>query len=79
MIEKEQILIKVEQALETIRPFLIADGGNIEVVNLTDDLDLHVQLQGNCEICPMNTSTLRGGVEGTIRAAVPEIKRIIPL
>ena len=46
MIEKEQILIKVEQALETIRPFLIADGGNIEVVNLTDDLDLHVQLQG---------------------------------
>jgi Fe-S cluster biogenesis protein NfuA len=79
MTKKEQILERVQHALETIRPFLIADGGDIEVIDLTDDLDLHVQLQGNCEICPMNTSTLRGGVEGTIRAAVPEIKRIIPL
>lgn len=79
MTKKEQILERVQHALETIRPFLIADGGDIEIINLTDDLDLHVQLQGNCEICPMNTSTLRGGVEGTIRAAVPEIKRIIPL
>lgn len=79
MTKKEQILERVQLALETIRPFLIADGGDIEIINLTDDMDLHVQLQGNCEICPMNTSTLRGGVEGTIRAAVPEIKRIIPL
>ncbi len=79
MTKKEQILERVQHALETIRPFLIADGGDIEIINLTDDMDLHVQLQGNCEICPMNTSTLRGGVEGTIRAAVPEIKRIIPL
>lgn len=79
MTKKEQILERVQYALETIRPFLIADGGDIEVIDLTDDLDLHVQLQGNCEICPINTSTLRGGVEGTIRAAVPEIKRIIPL
>ncbi len=79
MTGRENILDRVEKALETIRPFLIADGGNIEVIDLTDDMDLHVQLQGNCEICPMNTSTLRGGVEGTIRAAVPEINRIIPL
>jgi Fe-S cluster biogenesis protein NfuA len=78
-IEKDIILKKVEIALNSIRPFLQADGGDIEVLDLNDDLDLHVQLQGNCEVCPMNASTMKGGIEGTIRSAVPEINRIIPV
>lgn len=76
---KEALLMRVERALEGIRPFLIADGGNIEVVDLTDDMELHVMLTGTCDTCQMKESTIRGGVEGTILGSVPEIKKIIAL
>jgi Fe-S cluster biogenesis protein NfuA len=74
---KEALLQRVERALETIRPFLIADGGNIEVVDLTDSMELHVMMTGTCETCQMKESTMRGGVEGTIMGFVPEIKKVI--
>lgn len=74
---KEALLQRVEKALETIRPFLLADGGNIEVVDLTDSMELHVMLTGTCETCQMKDSTVRGGVEGTIMGSVPEIKKVI--
>lgn len=67
---------KVEKALDDIRPFLIADGGNIELVEITDDLIVLVKLIGACETCKMSASTMKAGVESTIKTAVPEISRV---
>lgn len=68
---------KVEEALDTIRPYLEADGGNVEVVEITDDQTLKIELKGACKTCTMSHMTMRSGIEETIRRAVPEIKTII--
>lgn len=76
---KDNLMTRVERALEAIRPFLIADGGNIEVIDITDDLELQVMMTGSCDTCQMKDSTLKGGVEGTIMSAVPEIRKVIAI
>lgn len=68
---------RVEQALDTIRPYLEADGGNVEVVEITHDQKLKIELKGACKTCNMSTMTMRNGIEETIRRAVPEITEII--
>ena len=68
---------KVEDALDTIRPYLEADGGNVEVVEITGGLTLKIELKGACKTCSMSQMTMRAGIEETIRRAVPEIKEII--
>jgi Fe-S cluster biogenesis protein NfuA len=67
---------RVEKALDEVRPYLIADGGNVELVNLTDDGIAELRLTGACGHCPMSTMTLRAGVERAILRSVPEIKRV---
>lgn len=68
---------KVEEALDTIRPYLEADGGNVEVVEITEDQTLKLELKGACSTCNMSRMTMRSGIEETIRRAVPEIRQII--
>jgi Fe-S cluster biogenesis protein NfuA len=68
---------KVEEALDTIRPYLEADGGNVEVIEITGDQTLKIELKGACKTCNMSQMTMRSGIEETIRRAVPEIKQII--
>lgn len=68
---------KVEEALDTIRPYLEADGGNVEVIEITEDQTLRIELKGACKTCNMSHMTMRSGIEETIRRAVPEIKEII--
>ncbi len=75
--EKQLLLKRVQNALETIRPYLIADGGDIEIVDLTGDYELKVKLLGNCSFCEIKENTLKGGVEATVLGAVPEIQKII--
>lgn len=75
-LEKEEILQRVEQALTTLRPHLEIDGGDIEIVELTDDMVLRFKWLGNCETCSMSTMTMKGGVEHTIMSFVPEIKGV---
>ena len=70
---------KVEEALDSIRPYLQADGGNVEVVEITEDQTLKIQLKGACSTCSMSHMTMRSGIEETIRRAVPEIRNIISL
>jgi len=67
---------KIEEALNTIRPYLLADGGNVELVEITDDLIVRVELKGSCQSCSMSTMTMRAGIEETIKRAVPEIKAV---
>ncbi len=67
---------KVEEALNTIRPYLEADGGNVEVIEITSEQVLRLELTGACKTCNMSHMTMKAGIEETIKRAVPEIKAI---
>lgn len=71
-VEQEQTVTKVMDALESIRPFLNKDGGDIELVDVKDAV-VYVRLVGNCNGCPMSFSTMKLGVESTIKQFAPEI------
>lgn len=64
---------KVQAALDSIRPYLIADGGNVEIIEITDDNRLKLNLLGACKSCNMSAMTFKAGVEEAIRREVPEI------
>ena len=67
---------KVEASLETIRPYLMADGGNITLVEVTEDMRVRVELHGACSNCSMSMMTMKAGIEESIKRAVPEIKSV---
>lgn len=67
---------QIEDALDTIRPYLAADGGNVEIVEITDDNIVRVELKGACQSCNMSAMTMKAGIEETIKRAVPEIVRV---
>ncbi|MCF8240449.1 MAG: NifU family protein [Melioribacteraceae bacterium] len=67
---------KVEKALESIRPYLRADGGDVELVRVTDQGIVEVKLTGACVGCPMSQMTLRAGVERALIREVPGIRRV---
>lgn len=71
--------IKIEEALDSIRPYLEADGGNVRIVDLSEDMVLKLELLGNCGSCPMSTMTLKAGVEEAVKRTVPEIKKVIAI
>lgn len=73
----EAILERAEKALEKIRPYLVADGGDIVIVDITDEMVLRVEMQGACNGCPFSMQTLKAGVEIAVRNEVPEIKEVI--
>ncbi|PIP67663.1 MAG: hypothetical protein COW92_05225 [Candidatus Omnitrophica bacterium CG22_combo_CG10-13_8_21_14_all_43_16] len=66
---------KVEKAIEKIRGFLQQDGGDIEIVDVTDGV-VKVKLTGACGCCPMSSMTLKNGVERALKEAVPEVVRV---
>lgn len=68
---------RVEKALEKIRPYLVADGGDISVVDITDDMVVQVEMKGACNGCPFSMQTLKAGVEMAVRNEVPEIKEVV--
>ena len=72
----EELKQHVETALQEIRPYLQADGGDISLVEITDET-VSVQLEGACLGCSVNQMTLKNGVEATIKKHAPQIKRII--
>jgi len=77
MATKEEITSKVNSAIEVIRPYLQNDGGDISLVEITDDLTVRVKLHGACGSCPYSLMTLKNGVEQAIRRDVPEIKEVV--
>ena len=70
---------KVEKALEKIRPMLMADGGNVDLVDVTEDGVVKLKLTGTCGCCPMSQMTLKMGIEKILKQEVPEVKEIIAL
>lgn len=72
----EELTVKIEASLDSIRPYLEADGGNVRITEVTDDYLVKLEFVGACGNCPMSTMTFKAGVEEAIRKAVPEIKGI---
>jgi Fe-S cluster biogenesis protein NfuA len=73
---KEDLIKKVNNVIEQIKPYLQQDGGDIEFVELTDENVVNVRLLGACGSCPYSTMTLKGGVENAMKRAIPEIKAV---
>lgn len=69
--DKQVLISKINEALEQIRPFLRDDDGDIEFIELTDDLVVKVRLLGACKSCSMSAMTLKGGVEESIKKIHP--------
>lgn len=67
---------KVEKALDKVRPMLAADGGDVELVEVTSDNIVRLKLTGTCGCCPMSQMTLKNGVEKMLKKEVPEIKNV---
>ena len=74
--EKEAIIKKVKNVLTQIEPYLKADGGGVEFVNLDDDMVVWVKLTGHCANCPHSSQTLKNGIENTMKSVIPEIKAV---
>lgn len=74
--DKKALLEGIDQSLNDIRPHLAVDGGNIEVVDITDDMKVQVKWLGNCINCTMSAMTMRAGVEQTIKSKFPSIKAV---
>jgi Fe-S cluster biogenesis protein NfuA len=68
---------RIEASLDNIRPYLLADGGNVQILEVTDDHVLKLEFVGNCGTCAMSTLTFKAGVEEAILKSVPEIKSIL--
>jgi Fe-S cluster biogenesis protein NfuA len=68
---------RVLKALERVRPYLQSDGGDIQLVEVTDDYIVKVKLQGACHGCPYSMQTLKAGVEQALIKEVPEIKSVV--
>jgi Fe-S cluster biogenesis protein NfuA len=77
MNETTSIKERVLKALERVRPYLQSDGGDIEFVDVSEDMTVKVKLTGACHGCPYSLQTLKAGVEQAIMKEVPEIKRVI--
>lgn len=75
----EVVKERVEKALDKIRPYLVADGGDISLVDITDDMVVRVEMKGACHGCPFSIQTLKAGVEMAVRNEVPEIKEVIDI
>lgn len=73
---EESLRNKIEVALDSIRPYLEADGGNVRIVDLDENMVLKIEMLGNCGSCPMSTMTLKAGVEEAIKRAIPEITKV---
>ncbi|MEM8894463.1 MAG: NifU family protein [Bacteroidota bacterium] len=71
--QNSELQEQVENALDTIRPYLEADGGDVKIVDIDAEKVVHLELLGACGSCPMSTMTMKAGVEEAIKRRVPEI------
>jgi len=72
----QELFDRVEVALKSIRPYLEADGGDVELVEITEENTAMLELKGACSTCSMSHMTMKAGIEETIMRAVPEIKAV---
>jgi Fe-S cluster biogenesis protein NfuA len=73
---KQDLYTRVDQALDNMRPYLMADGGDVRLIEITEDQIVLVELLGSCETCPMSPMTMKAGIEEAIKRVAPEIQSI---
>ena len=76
-ITKQDFEKRINETIEMVRPYLVADGGDIKFVELTDDMVVKVELMGACGACPYSLQTLKNGVEQAVKKQIPEIKEVV--
>ncbi len=76
---KKELIEKIDAALDSIRPHLAADGGNVEVVDVSDDMIVSIKWLGNCSSCFMSAMTMKAGIEETLKSKVPEVQGVVPI
>lgn len=76
MSANEELILKVKNVIDQIRPYLQADGGDVEFVDMTDDHVVNIRLLGMCGNCPHSRMTLKNGIEAAVVRAIPEIKSV---
>lgn len=74
--EKNELISQLDKALNNVRPHLKVDGGDVEIVDLTDDQIVKIKWLGNCENCFMSTMTMKAGIEHEIKSKFPNIKGV---
>lgn len=79
MEDKSILLEKINLALNDVRPFLRVDGGDVEVVDITDDMTVQIKWMGMCESCSMSAMTMKAGIEQAIKSKMPEINAVIAI
>ena len=77
MVDIKEITSRIEAAIDTVRPFLQADGGDIKLLEITDDMVARFEFLGACSNCSMKPTTFKAGVEGVVKKAAPEIVEVI--
>lgn len=77
MMNKKELIQKIEIALNSMRPFLQADGGDVELVDITNDMEVQLRLKGNCSNCEMSNMTMKAGIESGLKSAIPELKSVV--
>ena len=75
--ERTDMQNRINDVLAKIRPYLEADGGDISLIEITDDLVIKVKLLGACDGCPFSFQTLKAGVEQALRKEIPEIQEVV--
>lgn len=76
ILNKEELAVKINDSLEQLRPHLKADGGDMELVEITDDGIARVRLLGACSDCSMSIMTIKAGLEEAVKKVAPEIKSV---
>ena len=75
--EKAHLLGQIELALDGIRPHLAVDGGDVSIVELTDEMTVKVRWRGACEACSMSAMTMKAGVEQAVKSRLPQIRSVV--
>lgn len=75
--KRSELEKKINATIDLVRPYLVADGGDISFVEVTDDMVVKVQLLGACGSCPFSIQTLKNGVEQAMKKEIPEVKEVI--
>jgi len=74
--DKKEMMARVDEALNDVRPHLKVDGGNVEVVDITDKNIVKIKWLGTCETCSMSMMTMKAGIEETLRGKIPEVSGV---
>jgi len=75
--KKQELVKKVNAVIDSIRPYLKADGGDVTLIDITDDMTVKVKLTGACHGCPFSMMTLKSGIEQSVKEKIPELKEVI--